>query len=63
MINEILQEIKHKVEKENRSPMELYMGILMIFNQVARNQILEKDQVVSLCSSLLTFYLNQNEEK
>lgn len=61
MLEELLKEIQTRVEKENRSPMELYMSVLMTGTNVFKSQSLSRDQLIILCSSLLTLFIKQNE--
>ena len=62
MLDVLLQDIKARVEKENRSPMELYMKILTTATSVMRSNTMTKEQVIVMCSSILSIYTNLNEE-
>ena len=62
MLDNLLEEIKDRVEKENRSPMELYMKILTIGTSVMRSNTMTKEQVVIMCSAILSIYTSLQEE-
>lgn len=62
MVDDILQEIKSRVKKENRSPMELYMKVIATGSSMVQTQTMTKEQVIVMCSSLISIYNNLQEE-
>lgn len=56
MVDEILKEIRDRVEKENRSPMELYMKVLAVGTEMFRTHKMGKEDVVVMCSSMISIY-------
>ena len=61
MVDEILGEIQDKAEREQRSPMELYMEVLMTGSKILKSRDLSRDQVVDMCSVLITLYVKSHE--
>lgn len=61
-MEELLNEIKTRVKKENRSPMELYSKVLATGMQMFQTHMMSKEQVIILCSSLISLYTMQQEE-
>lgn len=62
MLDNLLKEIKDRVKQENRSPMELYMKILTIGTSIVRSNTMTKEQVVIMCSAILSIYTSLQEE-
>lgn len=62
MVDELLQEIKARVKKENRSPMELYMKIVATGSSMVQSHTMTKEQVIVMCSSIISIYNLLNEE-
>lgn len=52
----LIQEIQARLEKESRSPQELYNEVRQLGVQMAITNNLGKTQVVMFCSSLLKLY-------
>lgn len=63
MIDELLQEIKARVKKENRSPMELYMKVASTGSSMIHNHSMTKEQLIVMCSSLISIYTILSEEE
>ncbi len=52
----ILEEIQRRIEQERRSPEDLYATMRGIVMQMLFTQSMNREQVVSFCSSMIRLY-------
>lgn len=57
---EILNDIEQAIQKEKRTPEELFILVRNVGLQMAMSNKINKDQVVLLCSALIKMYQLQN---
>ena len=60
---DILDEIKNRIEHEKRTPAELYATMRQIVMQMLFTQSMNREQVVSFCSSMIRLYESRDTDE
>ena len=56
-MEELLKEIQNQIEKDNRSPQQIYEMLKGLGMFMFTTNTISKDNVVAFCSSLLSLYI------
>ena len=60
---ELLDEIRNRIEHEKRTPAELYATMRQIVMQMLVTRSMNREQVVSFCSSMIRLYESRDEDR
>lgn len=62
-MEEILDEIQNRIAHEKRTPAELYATMRQIVMQMLFTQSMNREQVVSFCSSMIRLYESREADE